>query len=485
MSHQSILGPLKYRIGRFFLLLGAMLALTVCLGLSADAFQLTPTRALGEDSDVSDWTNPNAVVESVSESEPMDFLNSGELPTSVDQLRAMQVRFKSLAEQIKDATVSITMRTGQGTGVLVSSDGLILTAAHVISGPRRSARITFRDGSKAWAVTLGVEAGKDSGMLKILEMIKDDADQSESTPQPSAGEEASPEDQDSTETDSKGANSNGAKSEEAPGELPAPQGESLQKDAQESSEERGTEASNEQKPKARGSKPQSPETDLITRAFAAKDLPIFDYLDVGVSADLDEGQWVMAVGHPGGLDEERGMVVRVGRIINRRETAIRTDCTLVGGDSGGPLVDMQGNLVAIHSRIGGRIQDNIHVPVDVFSNTWEKLAGGYKIGERGRLGLSVGANSNIVSELQKGGPADKGGVQVGDIISAIEDQSVTDKTSLSEALSGRYPGEKLTLKIIRGSQKLDLGMTLVDQDRLALIKRFEERRKRLEEADKP
>ena len=139
-------------------------------------------------------------------------METGELPQSVDQLRAMQVRFKSLAEQVKNATVSIRMRNGQGTGVLVSSDGVILTAAHVIGRPRRGAVITFRDGQRASAVTLGVEAGKDSGMLKIMEMIEDAPD----TESNESDEAEAPEDI-------------------APGELPAP-GESAETDDDEASE---------------------------------------------------------------------------------------------------------------------------------------------------------------------------------------------------------------------------------------------------------
>ena len=110
-------------------------------------------------------------------SSDLDFLDLGGLPKSLDQIKAMEARVKSLSERVKDATVSIRMRGGQGTGVLVSSDGVILTAAHVIGRPRQWALITFRDGSKATAITLGVEAEKDSGMLKVLAMYPEpDAD---------------------------------------------------------------------------------------------------------------------------------------------------------------------------------------------------------------------------------------------------------------------------------------------------------------------
>jgi S1-C subfamily serine protease len=409
---------------------------------SADAYQLSPTSALNEEDRVEPWNEPDKKEAVVSKQASLGFLETGELPQSVDQLRAMQVRFKSLAEQVKNATVSITMRSGQGSGVLVSSDGIILTAAHVIGRPRQAALITFRDGQRARAVTLGVEAGKDTGMLKIISMLED-----------KPGLETEEDKEDDAEAI-------------APGELPAP-GESAETDDDASDADGLEEESSEE-----GSQSTTSEKDdVITKAFASEDLPFFDYLDVGVSEGLNDGQWVMAVGHPGGLDEKRGMVVRVGRVINQNATSLRTDCTLVGGDSGGPLVDMEGNVVAIHSRIGSRIQDNIHVPVDVFLDTWDKLASGFKIGEQGRLGLSVHADSNIVSDVQKGGPADKAGIQVSDILSGIGSRNVNDKRSLARALRGRYPYEKIPIRVIRGSQKIELTAMLVDAELLELIKR--------------
>jgi S1-C subfamily serine protease len=103
----------------------------------------------------------------------------------------------------------------------------------------------------------------------------------------------------------------------------------------------------------------------------------FPYLDMGKSSDLKAGQWVLAIGHPGGFRLNRTPVVRVGRILTTNQFLIRTDCVLVGGDSGGPLFDMQGRVIGIHSRIGGKeITENVHVPVDTFRQTWDRLAKG-------------------------------------------------------------------------------------------------------------
>ena len=88
---------------------------------------------------------------------------------------------------------------------------------------------------------------------------------------------------------------------------------------------------------------------------------------------LNSSAWCIAIGHPGGYKLGRTPVVRVGRILDVGKAMIQTDCTLVGGDSGGPLFDMFGRVIGINSRIGPNINYNIHVPVDTYHDTWDKL----------------------------------------------------------------------------------------------------------------
>ncbi len=395
--------------------------------------------------------------EVATESVSLAFLNEGKNPKSVAQLRAMQDHVREVSDLVKESTVNINMGVGQGTGVLVSSDGIILTAAHVIERPLEIAVVTFSDGSQARARTLGVEAGKDSGMLKIFEVIEPE-EETESTelqgsdlPTQSSGE-SEPDDEDVAPEKSDEERPEADEAEEKSEEKSEEDPESLRLDSDDKTKQ---------------------EEDLVAAAFEENDLPFFPYLDLGVSQGLKDGQWVIAVGHPGGLDEKRGMVVRVGRIINQRASAIRTDCTLVGGDSGGPLVDMDGNLIAIHSRIGSRLQDNLHVPVDVFSDTWDMLTSGYKIGESGKLGVSIRPNSTLVSALEKDGPASRAGVEVGDIITNIGDKTVANRREIGEALSDRYPYEKIKLTVKRGSKEVEIEVMLGDSNerRLRLRRR--------------
>ena len=469
--------------------LGLLLVAFVLSGCPAWALQLSPTSTTNFDEKLaSPEDHADLTLEAVSPD--LDFLDSGDLPESLDQIKAMQDRVKSLSERVKDATVSIRMRGGQGTGVLVSSDGVILTAAHVIGRPRQMALITFRDGTRASAITLGVEAEKDSGMLKVLAMLPDpvtveESDGGEENTEDDADESKSTTDDktDSDETDSDKSDSNetdsneGAESEPSDSDDEATKPSDSDDEADDPSESNDDSGDTPQSTDSSESKSKSKsEIDFVAKAFENEDLPIFDYLDMGVSHQLNDGQWVIAVGHPGGLDEDRGMVLRVGRIINQRDTALRSDCTLVGGDSGGPLVDMNGNVIAIHSRIGGRIQDNIHVPVDVFSDTWDELTQGLKIGERGKLGLSMTSDSNIVSRVVKRGPADKAGINVGDIITAVNAKKVTSKQEFAKALKGSVPYEKVNVTVKRGSRELDLEVMLADAELLQII---EARQKRM------
>ena len=74
---------------------------------------------------------------------------------------------------------------------------------------------------------------------------------------------------------------------------------------------------------------------------------------------------------PGGFDAKRGIVVRIGRIIGKKDETMQTDSRLLGGDSGGPLFDFQGKVIAIHSRISQKPDQNFHVPIDCYHANWD------------------------------------------------------------------------------------------------------------------
>jgi serine protease Do len=218
-------------------------------------------------------------------------------PESIDDLKAIEKQVETILPKITPAVVGVSFGAKQGSGVIVSKDGKVLTAGHVSGAPGGQAQVIFPDGKRVKAKALGQNKGIDSGMLQITE----------------------------------------------PGEYP--------------------------------------------------------YVDLGKSSGLKWGQWVLALGHPGGFKANRTPVVRVGRVLFASDYFIRTDCTLVGGDSGGPLFDMNGRVIGIHSRIGGTISENMHVPVDTFRQTWERLAKGESWGVNlGEMALVKSAGGKIVYE---------------------------------------------------------------------------------------
>ena len=183
------------------------------------------------------------------------------------------------------------------------------------------------------------------------------------------------------------------------------------------------------------------------------------HASLGSSDDLVPGMWCIATGHPGGYDRQRGPVTRVGRILAIRPTAIVTDCALIGGDSGGPLFDIAGQLIAVHSRIGNDVADNLHVPIDHYAESWERMqkseTWGALPGFKPVLGVtgSPSAPEAIVELVRAGSPADSAGILPGDVIEEFGDQSISDFESLKAAVADTMPGERVRVVINRDGKR--------------------------------
>ena len=183
---------------------------------------------------------------------------------------------------------------------------------------------------------------------------------------------------------------------------------------------------------------------------------------LGSSDNLVSGMWCIATGHPGGYSEDRGFVTRVGRILSVRPDSLVTDCALIGGDSGGPLFDIAGKLIAIHSRIGNDVADNLHVPVVHYDEHWDKLARseawGFLPGFKPALGVSGNQSLGIaqVVEVKPNTPAAAAGFRENDIVEEFGDALITDFESLKRAVADTMPGERLVVWISRGGQRMKL-----------------------------
>jgi len=190
------------------------------------------------------------------------------------------------------------------------------------------------------------------------------------------------------------------------------------------------------------------------------------HASLGTSNQLRPGMWCIASGHPGGFDLKRGVVTRIGRILAVRTDALVTDCALIGGDSGGPLFDISGRLIAVHSRIGNDVADNLHVPFDHYDKTWDRLvkgeAWGYLEGFKPVLGVRGKQGSDVaeIAVVNPGSPAEAAGLREGDIIEKFGDVDITDFQSLRDAVADTMPGERLKCWVRREDGRYQINVEI-------------------------
>ncbi len=182
------------------------------------------------------------------------------------------------------------------------------------------------------------------------------------------------------------------------------------------------------------------------------------------------GDFVVALGHPGGYDADRPVVVRVGRVTGVDIGGVegqdgfggdlRTDAALIAGDSGGPLLDLDGRVIGIHTRIGSSPSVNFHVPVARYAAQWSALARGgraaARLGAVGRdtlTGFRVGA-------VEPDSPAAAAGLTRGDIIVAFNGETLGPGRPLDSFLAPRRDGDAVSLRVRRRGQDMDLTVTL-------------------------
>lgn len=188
------------------------------------------------------------------------------------------------------------------------------------------------------------------------------------------------------------------------------------------------------------------------------------FVEMGKSTELKRGQWCLALGHPGGFRPGRTPVVRLGRLING-EKYLQTDCAIVGGDSGGPLFDMEGKVVGIHSRISEPLTVNLHVPIDTYRETWERLTKGEVWGGPraiAYMGIQIDpdAKNCRIAEVTPGSPAEKAELKVDDVLLAFDGKKVANINELGTLLRAKNPGNEVVLRVQRGAETLMLRVVL-------------------------
>jgi Do/DeqQ family serine protease len=228
-----------------------------------------------------------------------------------------------------------------------------------------------------------------------------------------------------------------------------------------------------------------PNTDIAVLKIEARGLP---YVKFGDSDRVRVGEWVLAVGNPFDLTSTvtAGIVSAKGRNINilRKqygiEAFIQTDAAVNPGNSGGALVNLKGELIGINTAIatptGSYTGYSFAVPVSLVSKVVEDLVE-FGIVQRAILGISI-ANTNDprieekLDELQgvyimgvnEGSAADEVGLEKGDVITEINDQSVTNVAELQDMVARNRPGDKITVTYTRDGRSRKVSATLKNID---------------------
>ncbi len=208
----------------------------------------------------------------------------------------------------------------------------------------------------------------------------------------------------------------------------------------------------------------------------------FPFVEFGDSRKSRVGDWVIAIGQPFGLGGTvtAGIISAVYRNTGSGgayDRYIQTDTSINRGNSGGPLFDMQGRVIGINNAIfspsGGSVGIGFSIPAEVAEPIVQKLIKGEKI-ERGYLGVrirpvdediaaSLGIPSNrgeFIQAVEPGEPADKAGLQAGDVVLKVNGQDVTPDQTLSYIVANVAPGTRVTLDVLRKGQKLALNATV-------------------------
>jgi serine protease Do len=211
-------------------------------------------------------------------------------------------------------------------------------------------------------------------------------------------------------------------------------------------------------------------SDLALLRVDAEDLP---FLLLGNSSDLQVGQWVLAIGSPFGLDYSvtAGIVSAKGRSLptERRENYvpfIQTDVAINPGNSGGPLFNLEGEVVGVNSQIftrsGGSIGLSFAIPSKVVKNIVDQLRDNGEV-VRGWLGVSIQdvdrtlaesfgldrPRGALVAMVGEGSPAERAGIQSGDIIVDVDDEAIEVSADLPHVIGLMTPGSEVTMTLIR------------------------------------
>jgi serine protease Do len=217
-----------------------------------------------------------------------------------------------------------------------------------------------------------------------------------------------------------------------------------------------------------------PKTDLaVIRIEAREPLP---YASFGNSDSVEVGEWVVAIGHPRGLDQtvtqgiisakHRGGISDPGSY----QDFLQTDAAINPGNSGGPLLNLKGEVIGVNAVIvsesGGFEGIGFTIPSNMAVFVSKALIAHGKV-ERGWMGISIqeltpdlarsagaqGARGALVADVVKGGPADKAGLKKNDVVVTVAGKPVNDSSTLRNEVAATPIGQEVKIGVIRGGKR--------------------------------
>lgn len=230
-------------------------------------------------------------------------------------------------------------------------------------------------------------------------------------------------------------------------------------------------------------------TDVALLKIEATGLP---KVTIGNPELLKVGEWVVAIGSPFGLESTltAGVVSAKGRALPQENFVpfIQTDVAINPGNSGGPLFNLKGEVVGINSQIysrtGGYMGLSFSIPIDVAIDVSNQLKSAGHV-SRGWLGIGIqeitkdlaesfgmkNTNGALVAGVEKGSPAEKGGLEPGDVVVRFDGKPVTTSSDLPRIVGSTKPGKQVPVDVLRKGASKTLSITLgempADKDEIA------------------
>jgi len=219
-------------------------------------------------------------------------------------------------------------------------------------------------------------------------------------------------------------------------------------------------------------------TDVALVKIEATGLPA---VRIGDISKLRVGEWVMAIGSPFGLENTvtAGIVSAKQRDTGDYLPFIQTDVAINPGNSGGPLINMRGEVVGINSQIysrsGGFMGISFAIPIDEAIRVSDQLRTTGRV-LRGRIGVQIDQVSKEVAEtiglgrpagalirsVESGAPADKAGLEPGDIITKFDGKVIEKATDLPRMVGNTKPGTRSTVTVFRNGNSREMSITVAE-----------------------